>query len=92
MQVDSQTTKSVVRKVAENGSVASIDVVLLRTSAVRGVNPSTGQSAVVYAQHDTASQATLISDNLKNEIGSKTIDSPVTIRTSARDGQVNAKR
>ena len=48
--------KPVVRKVAENSSFASKGVVLLRTSAVKVVNPSTGQSALVYAQHDTASR------------------------------------
>ena len=39
------------------------DVVLLRTSAVRVINPDTGKSTLAYAQHDTASQATLISES-----------------------------
>ena len=42
--------------------------VLLRTSAVRVINPRTGNSTLVYAQHDTASQATLISHKLVNEL------------------------
>ena len=42
------------------------NTVLLRTSAVRVINPSTGRSTFVYAQHNTASQATLISERLKN--------------------------
>ena len=75
--------KPAVRKVEENSSFASKGVVLRRTSAVKVVNPSSGQSALVYAQHDTASQATLISDNLKNAFGLKTINSPVTIQTLA---------
>ena len=59
-------------------------VVLLRTSAVKVVNPKTGKSALAYAQHDTASQATLISENLKDELGLKAVpDSTVKIRTLA---------
>ena len=57
-------------------------VVLLRTSAVRGINPITGKSTLAYAQHDTASQATLISDRFKNELDLKTVSDPtVTIKT-----------
>ena len=41
---------------------------LLRTSAVRVINPRTGNSTLVYAQHDAASQATLISVRLVNEL------------------------
>ena len=44
----------------------------------------TGKSTRAYAQHDTASQATLILDSLKNELGLKTVlDSSVTLRTLA---------
>ena len=58
-------------------------VVLLRTSAVKVVNPHTGESTLEYAQHDTASQATLISENLKNELGLESIPDPsVMIRPS----------
>ena len=42
--------------------------VLLRTSAVRVINPRTGKSTLVYAQNDTASQVTLISKRLKDEL------------------------
>ena len=42
--------------------------VLLRTSAVRAINPRTGNSTLVYAQHDTASQVTLVSERLVNEL------------------------
>ena len=41
---------------------------LLCTSAVRVINSSTGRSTLVYAQHDTALQATLISERLKNQL------------------------
>ena len=59
-------------------------VVLLRTSAVKVVNPKTGKSVLAYAQHDTARQATLISENLKDELGLKALpDSTVKIRTFA---------
>ena len=51
---------------ADNG------VVLLRTSAVRVINPHTGESTLACAQHDTASQVTLISDALKTELGLET--------------------
>ena len=42
--------------------------VLLRTSAVRVINPRTGNSTLVYAQYDTASQVTLVSERLVNEL------------------------
>ena len=38
-------------------------VVLLHTSAVKVVNLKTGKLALAYTQHDTASQATVISEN-----------------------------
>ena len=58
--------------------------ILLRTSAVKVVNPESGISALAYAQHDTGSQVTLISENLKRELGLKTTPDPtVTIRTLA---------
>ena len=44
------------------------NTVLLRTSTVRVINPSTMRSTLVYAQHDTTSQATLISETLKNDL------------------------
>ena len=44
-------------------------VVLMRTSAVKIVNPATGKSTLVYARHNTTSQATLISETLKAELG-----------------------
>ena len=53
----------VVRKLTPN-----YNNVLLRTSAVRVINPCSGKSVLAYAQHDTASQATLISERLKNEL------------------------
>ena len=57
-------------------------VILLRTSAVKIVNPTSGRSSLVYAQHDTDSQVTLISDNLKTELGLETVPEPsITIRT-----------
>ena len=63
-------------------------VVLLRTSSVKIVNPHTGELTLAYAQHDTASQATLISENLKNELRlESTPDPSVMIRTLA-DGTV----
>ena len=40
-------------------------VALLRTSAVKVMNPNTGKSTLAYAQHDTASQVTLISAALR---------------------------
>ena len=49
-------------KSAENQSI------LLRTTAVKVANSATGKSTVAYAQLNTVSQATLISDSLKNEL------------------------
>ena len=61
-------------------------VVLLRTSAVKIIDPATGNSSLVYAQLDTASQATLISEALKTELGLQvTPDPTVSLRTLARD-------
>ena len=65
-------------RVAEEGTV------LLRTSAVRVINQTTGCSTLAYAQHDTASQATLISDLLREELGLEVTTDPfITIRTLA---------
>ena len=70
-----------VRKIYNRGS-ASGSVVLLRTGAVKVINPVTGKSTLVYAQHDTASQATLVSKKLRDELDLDTIDDPtVTIKT-----------
>ena len=46
------------------------NTVLLGTSAVKVINPGTGKATLAHAQHDTASQATLISKSLRNELGS----------------------
>ena len=58
--------------------------VLLPTSALRVVNPDTGLSTLAYAQHDTGSPETLVSDNLRKELGLNTAPDPtVTIHTLA---------
>ena len=60
------------------------NLVLLCTNLVRVINPSFGRCALVYAQHGTASQVTLISEMFINEFGLKMKDSPgITIRTLA---------
>ena len=65
-------------RVAEEGTV------LLRASAVRVINQTTGCSTLAYAQHDTASQTTLISDSLREELGLEVTTDPfITIRTLA---------
>ena len=58
-----------------------VNDVLLRTSAVRVINPITGMSSLVYAQHDTGSQVTLISERLKNELDLDVENVSVVIRT-----------
>ena len=64
--------------------VAEEGTVLLRTCAVRVINSNTGCSTLACAQHDTASQATLISDTLRNELGLEAIPDPsITIGTLA---------
>ena len=71
----------------------SIDkrAILLRTSAVRVVNSDTGTSALAYAQLDTGSQVTLISNELSKELGlTITPDPDVSIRTLA-DQRVSSK-
>ena len=57
-------------------------VVLLHTSTVTIVNPITGKSTLAYAHPDTALQATLISDMVRNEHDRETVSDPaVTIKT-----------
>ena len=75
----SDTNSSVqVRKVG----VADGGTVLLRTCAVRVINSKTGCSTLAYAQLDTASQATLISDKLSKELELKVIPNcSISIRT-----------
>ena len=56
---------------------------LLRTSAVKVINPLKGKSALAYAQHDTGSHIALVSERLKNELGLDVRDESVVIRTLA---------
>ena len=68
-----------VRKLAFNN-----DLVMLRTSVVWVKNSVTGKSTLAYAQHDTASHATLISKSFRDELGLATkTDHAITIRTLA---------
>ena len=60
-----------------------VNDVLLRTSAVRVINPITGMSSLVYAQHDTGSQVTQIFEKLKNELDLDVENISVVIRTLA---------
>ena len=58
--------------------------VLLRTTAVRVINQNNGRSTLAYAQLETASQATLISDALREELGLEAVSDPsLKIRTLA---------
>ena len=45
--------------------------VLTRISAIRVINPQTGNSLNVYAQHDSGSEVTIVSDSLVNKLGLK---------------------
>ena len=78
----SKDEQSIVRKLTPN----NYNTVLLCTSAVRVINPSTRRSTLVYAQHDTAAQATLISERLKNELN-LAVDKKrnITIRALAQE-------
>ena len=66
--------QSIVRKLTSNNN----NTVLLRTSAMSVINLSTGKSTLVYAQHDSASQATLIPERLKNELTIRTLAQQTT--------------
>ena len=78
---DDDAQKVKVLKISDQGDTSK-SVVLLRTSAVRVINPATGRSTLAYAQHDTASQATLISEGLRDELDLETVKDPsVTIKT-----------
>ena len=55
---------------------------MLRPCAVKVSNSKTGYSTLAYAQLDTASQATLTSDKLSEELGLEAIPNCyITIRT-----------
>ena len=56
---------------------------MLRTSAVKVINPTTGESTLAHAQHDTASQATLISEKLREELNLDVKPDKVIIHTLA---------
>ena len=78
---DDNAQKVKILKISDQ-SDASKSVVLLRASAMRVINLVTGRSTLAYAQHDTASQATPISEGLKNELDLETVSDPtVTIKT-----------
>ena len=79
---ETSTENVVVRKIVPKNN----NLVLLRTSAAKVINPSSGKCALMYAQHDTASQVTLISERLCNELGLKKKDSnAITILTLAEE-------
>ena len=62
--------------------VANVGTVLLRTTAVRVINHKNECSTLDYAQLGMASQTTLISDALKEELGLEvTPDPSIKIRT-----------
>ena len=84
------TTKKVTRL---DYSVSDQHVVLLRTSAVRVRNPNTEKTTFAYAQHDTASQATLFSQTLGYKLNVETkTDSTVTLRTLSDQTAVTKTR
>ena len=56
---------------------------LLRSSAVKVINPLKGKSALACAQQDTGSHVTLVSDRLTNELGLDVRDECAIIRTLA---------
>ena len=77
---DSVEKNEVVTRMVKPGCNA----VLLRTSAVKDVNPGTGKATLAHAQHDPAYQVTLISKSLRDALGLTTDHDQVTaIRTLA---------
>ena len=76
------TENVVVRKMVPNNN----NLVVLRTSAVKVISSNSGRCVLVYLQHDTASQVTLISERLSDELDLKMKDSnAITIRTLAEE-------
>ena len=64
--------------------LADVGTALLRTTAVKVINQNNSHSTLAYAQLDTASQATLISDALRGELGLEAVSDPsIKIRTLA---------
>ena len=80
-QTRKQKTDRIDLVVQKTGSFYK-NTILLRTSAVKVLNPESGAVAVVCAQQDIGSQVTLISTSLKEELES-TPDPLVNIRTLA---------
>ena len=61
-------------------------IVLLRTCAVKVINPRTGRFTLAYAQHDTASQGTIVFKSLMDELGLVAFKrSKIHIRTLANE-------
>ena len=74
------------KHVAARKICPSNKIVLLRACAVKVINPRTGRFTLAYAQHDTASQGTIVSKSLMDELGlvaSKS--SEIHIRTLANE-------
>ena len=67
-------TEDVVRKMMLNNN-NNLVLVHTRTNAVKVINLSSRRCAFVYAQHDTASQVTLILERLSNNLDLKMKDS-----------------
>ena len=64
--------------------LADVGTVLLRSTVVRVINQNNGHSTLAYAQLDTASQATLISDAFREELELEAVSDPsIKIRTLA---------
>ena len=85
---DGERPRTVLKLVPE---IANTNV-LLPTSAVRVINPRTGNSTLVCAQYDTASQATLVSERLVNELDlSVNSDHALNIRTLAEQTTKSAE-
>ena len=60
---------------------------------MRVINPVTGKSTLAYAQHDTVSPDTHISEGLKNELDLETVNDPtVTIKTLSDQTAINEGR
>ena len=66
---DSPSSREENKHVVASKICPSNKIVLLRTCAVKVINPRTGRFTLAYVQHDTASQETIMSKSLMDELG-----------------------
>ena len=79
--LNDNSQKIKILKISDQGDASKM-VVCCALALFTVINFITGQSILAYLQHDTASQATLISDRLRNKLDLETVSNlSVSIKT-----------